>query len=64
MVSINPLLLDLKESPTLWINQRVRDLRAEGREVCHMGFGQSPFAVPELMVESLRENAGPEGGRT
>lgn len=56
-LSINPLLLNLKESPTLWINQRVRELRAEGQEVCHMGFGQSPFPVPDLMVQALRENA-------
>ena len=47
----------LKESATLKINQLAKQLRAEGREVCHLGFGESPFPVPEKLVQALRDAA-------
>lgn len=47
----------LKRSATLAINERCRQLRAEGRTVWHFGFGQSPFPVPDPVVEALREHA-------
>lgn len=56
--SINPLVLNLKESATLLINNTVKEMRAQGREVSHFGFGQAAFPVPDLLVEALRENAG------
>jgi aspartate/methionine/tyrosine aminotransferase len=54
--SINPLVLNLKESATLGINTMVKALRSEGREVFHFGFGQAAFAVPDLIQEALRTN--------
>lgn len=56
--SINPLVLNLKESATLLINNTVKEMRSQGREVSHFGFGQAAFPVPELLVEALRDNAG------
>ncbi len=47
----------LKESATLKINQLAKQLRAEGKEVCHLGFGESPFPVPEPLVQALRDAA-------
>jgi len=41
-------------SPTLAANEMVARCRAEGRQVLHMGFGQSPFPVPERLQEALR----------
>lgn len=55
--SINPLVLNLKESATLSINKMVRQLRREGREVFHFGFGQAPFPAPAIIQEALRRNA-------
>ena len=39
----------LAQSATLAINERVNQLRRAGREICHLGFGQSPFPVHPLM---------------
>ena len=57
-LNINPRIAGVGHSPTLQINQRVNDLRKEGRQVIHLGFGQSPFPVPEPVRNALREHAG------
>ena len=38
------------------INQRIRQLRANGQEVFHFGFGQSPFPVPRAIQAALIEH--------
>ncbi len=45
-------------SATLAINERSADLVRQGREVFRFGLGQSPFPVPEEVVEALRRHAG------
>lgn len=47
----------LQVSPTLRINQFIKEKRSQGACVAHFGFGQSPFQAPELMVEALKECA-------
>jgi aspartate aminotransferase len=47
----------LKVSATLSMNERVRELWAEGREVYHLGFGESRFPVHPRVAEALRANA-------
>ena len=32
-------------------------MEKEGRKIYRMGFGQSPFPVPEVVVDSLKQNA-------
>jgi aspartate aminotransferase len=44
-------------SPTLEINEISKGLIKEGRTVFKLGLGQSPFPVPEPVVQALRENA-------
>ncbi len=44
-------------SPTLEINEISNQLIREGRTVYKLGLGQSPFPVPEPVVETLRQNA-------
>ena len=39
------------------LNERSKKLQDEGREIFRMGLGQSPFPVPETVVEALRVNA-------
>ncbi len=55
-ISINPQVLSVKESATLAINQRAKQMRREGKEIYHFGFGQSPFPVPQLIQGALRDN--------
>ena len=44
-------------SATLAINERSAALERSGRRVFRFGLGQSPFPVPECVVEALRQNA-------
>ena len=44
-------------SATLAINERSAELARQGREIFKLGLGQSPFPVPDEVVESLRAHA-------
>jgi len=46
----------LKPSPTLSINERVHEMRAAGRDVYHLGFGESRFPVHPLIAQALQDN--------
>lgn len=48
----------LKPSATVAINELSNELIASGRKVFKLGLGQSPFPVPEPVVQTLRERAG------
>ena len=50
-------ILKLKESSTLVINEKSKALISKGKKVFQFGFGQSPFPVPEKIVEALKKNA-------
>lgn len=45
--------LGLGVSPTLLGNQRALERRAQGQQVFHMGFGESPFPVPARLKEAM-----------
>jgi aspartate aminotransferase len=45
-------------SPALRIAERCDALRAAGHDVYKLVLGQSPFPVPERMIDALRQNAG------
>ena len=47
-------ILKLKESSTLVINEKSKELINQGKKVYQFGFGQSPFPVPEKIVEALK----------
>ena len=49
-------LKGLKPSPTLSINDRVHEMRAAGRDVYHLGFGESRFPVHPLIARALQDN--------
>lgn len=51
---LNPNVIGIRESPTLRINQRCKELAAEGKRIYKLGLGQSPFPVPEPVVNALR----------
>ena len=50
-------ILKLKQSSTLVINEKSKELIAQGKKVYQFGFGQSPFPVPNKIVQALRDNA-------
>ena len=54
---INSHLNGLEQSDTLAINERSKELVAKGKLVYRFGLGQSPFPVPNCVVEALRLNA-------
>ena len=47
-------ILKLKESSTLVINEKSKELINQGKKVYQFGFGQSPFPIPEKIVEELK----------
>ncbi len=56
-VSLNLNVRNLQTSATLAINEKSNSLIKAGKQVMKLGLGQSPFPVPESVVESLRANA-------
>tara|TARA_B100000965_G_scaffold50431_1_gene37140 strand:+ start:904 stop:2139 length:1236 start_codon:yes stop_codon:yes gene_type:complete len=50
-------ILKLKQSSTLVINEKCKELIKRGKKVYQFGFGQSPFPVPEKIVTALKNNA-------
>ena len=51
------IVKNLKPSSTLKINEVSRELESKGEKIFKFGFGQSPFEVPQDVVNELRNNA-------
>ena len=51
------LVKNLKPSSTLLINETSKKLEDQGKKIYKFGFGQSPFKVPDDIVEELKNNA-------
>jgi len=56
-VNLNLNVRGLKPSATVAINERCNELIREGRTIYKLGLGQSPFPVPESVVDKLRTHA-------
>jgi aspartate aminotransferase len=56
-INLNLNVRGLSPSATLAINEKCQELQAQGRSVYRLGLGQSPFPVPERVVQALRDNA-------
>ena len=54
---LKDLIKNLKPSSTLMINEASKKMEDQGKKIFKFGFGQSPFAVPQDMVEELKNNA-------
>ena len=54
-------ILKLKQSSTLVINEKCKELLSQGKKVYQFGFGQSPFPVPEKIVEALKDKVRQNG---
>eukprot|EP01084_Bolivina_argentea_P098407 176858_1 len=53
---VNSNLVEMGVSPSLGINELQMNLINEGRKVSRMGFGASPFPVPQCMQQRLIEH--------
>lgn len=56
-VSLNLNVRGLGRSATVAINERSNEMIQAGQRVYKLGLGQSPFPVPEPVVEALQANA-------
>ena len=52
---LKSLVKNLKPSSTLLINETSRKLEEQGKKIYKFGFGQSPFKVPEDVVNELKD---------
>ncbi len=57
MIELTKTISDIPHSPTLWANDLVHAKRANNKIVYHMGFGESPFPVPERLKRALASAA-------
>ena len=57
MPKIKRNIVDIKTSATLAINELSQQLEKNGQEVFKFGLGESPFPVPNVIVEELKKNA-------
>ena len=51
------IVKDLEPSSTLKINEISKELEDKGKKIFKFGFGQSPFQVPDEIVNALKNNA-------
>lgn len=56
-IHLNLNVRGMAQSATVAINEHSNYLISQGRQVFKLGLGQSPFPVPEPVVEALRDNA-------
>lgn len=56
MVALTKTQTEFELSPTLAVNELVVKKRLNGEDILHMGFGESPFPVPERLAKALQEN--------
>ena len=54
---IKDIVKNLKPSSTLLINEKSNKLEKEGKKIFKFGFGQSPFKVPQDIINELKGNA-------
>ena len=54
---IKDIVKNLRPSSTLRINEISQALELEGKKVFKFGFGQSPFQIPDDVVDELKNNA-------
>ena len=56
-INLNLNVRGIPQSATLAINEKCEQLKKEGKKVYKLGLGQSPFPVPQPVVDALRSNA-------
>ncbi len=55
--TLNTHITRLNPSATLAINEQCQSMIDQGQRVFRLGFGQSPFPVPQIVVDELKHHA-------
>jgi aspartate aminotransferase len=58
MVNLIESATEFELSPTMHLNEVAARRRKQGETILHMGFGESPFPVPERLKMALQEAGG------
>jgi aspartate aminotransferase len=53
-ISLNLNVRGLPQSATLAINEKCNELKKQGKQIYKLGLGQSPFPVPQPVVDELK----------
>ena len=53
---IKKIIKVLKPSATLQINEETKRLQSQGKKIYKFGFGQSPFPIPKIIRNELKNN--------
>jgi len=56
-MKIKKNLINIRTSATLAINELSKKLESEGNEIYKFGLGQSPFPIPQIIIEELKKNS-------
>lgn len=56
-INLNLNVRGLGPSATLAINEKSQELEKKGMSVYRLGLGQSPFPIPDRVIQALRDNA-------
>ena len=56
-MTTKPYLSKLRPSATLVINEESKKMQREGKKIFKFGFGQSPFPIPQNIINELKKNA-------
>ena len=54
---LKKIIKNLKPSSTLRMNEISNKLQSKGKKIYKFGFGQSPFEIPDDVVNELKNNA-------
>ena len=54
---LKDIVKNLEPSSTLKINEISEEIEKKGQKIIRFGFGQSPFTVPQDVVDELKNNA-------
>ena len=57
MMIFKSYLSNIKPSSTLVINELSKEMESKGIEIFKFGFGQSPFPIPENIINELKKHA-------
>ena len=57
---IKEIVKNLKPSSTLRMNEISKKLESDGKKIYKFGFGQSPFDVPDDVINELKKKCTPK----
>lgn len=50
---MNPHVQGVTQSPSLAFNEKTMEFQNSGKKVYRLGFGKSPFPIPDILVKEF-----------